>query len=205
MRASYAQRTVEPATRPVTVAEMRSHCRIGQGVGDFDAELAGAIDAAVGSIEDQTRRAIITQTWRAYISESWSENDPIALPRPRLQAVTSVEYRKEDDTWGTADAGSYRVRDWGDPATLWLKDGMAPSDVVGLDVASDSVWRVTYTAGYGDILDVPAALRAAIKLLAGHLFENREAVVIGSVGAFELPLGVQHLINPFRVPWGVNL
>jgi uncharacterized phiE125 gp8 family phage protein len=205
MRASFAQRTVEPATRPVTVAEMRAHCRIGQGVSDFDAELMAAVDAAVGSIEDQTRRAIITQTWRAHISECWSENDPIALPRPRLQSVTSVEYRKEDDTWAVADTGSYRVSGHGDPATLWLRDGLGPSDVADMDVRSDSVWRVTYTAGYGDIMSVPAALRAAVKLLAGHLFENREAVVIGNVTAVELPLGVQYLINPFRVPWGVNL
>ncbi|WIJ24231.1 head-tail connector protein [Devosia sp. RR2S18] len=45
--------------------------------------------------------------------------------------------------------------------------------------------------------DAPADLQEAILMKAAHLFENREAVLVG-VGAQELPLGYADLIAPHR-------
>jgi uncharacterized phiE125 gp8 family phage protein len=50
--------------------------------------------------------------------------------------------------------------------------------------------RVRWVAGTG----CPAPLKAAILLMVGHLFENREA----TGDATELPLGVAALISPWR-------
>ena len=47
-------------------------------------------------------------------------------------------------------------------------------------------------------LPLPPAVVAAILLLGGHLYENREAVVTGTI-ATALPLSVQFLVAPFRV------
>ena len=46
-----------------------------------------------------------------------------------------------------------------------------------------------------------AAIRAAVLLMAGHLFRNREAVT--AEAAKELPLGVTQLLWPHRVGLGV--
>lgn len=52
-----------------------------------------------------------------------------------------------------------------------------------------------------DPMVVNDAVRAAILLLVGHLFRNREAVVAESVT--ELPMGVHTLLWPYRVGLGV--
>lgn len=43
----------------------------------------------------------------------------------------------------------------------------------------------------------PADLREAVLLLASHLYENREAVLVG-VGAEALPFGYEHLVQAHR-------
>lgn len=45
---------------------------------------------------------------------------------------------------------------------------------------------------------ITKAIKAAMLLMAGHLYRNREAVTAGqSAGAVELPLGVQNLLWPY--------
>jgi len=48
-------------------------------------------------------------------------------------------------------------------------------------------------------------IRAAVLLIAGHLYRNREEVVIGTsaVGAVQLPVGAYTLLWPYRVGLGV--
>lgn len=45
---------------------------------------------------------------------------------------------------------------------------------------------------------VNASILAAVKLTLGHLFENREAVVTGTI-ATALPQGVPELLRPYRL------
>lgn len=51
---------------------------------------------------------------------------------------------------------------------------------------------------YGD--DVPEDLREAVRLLAAHLYENREASLVG-VTASTIPFGFDDLIRPHRPEW----
>ncbi len=64
----------------------------------------------------------------------------------------------------------------------------AAEEIVTTDIGADE--PVTYDSA-------PASLREAILLLAGHLYENREAVLVG-VGADVLPLGYDDLIRRHR-------
>lgn len=49
------------------------------------------------------------------------------------------------------------------------------------------------------------AIRAAVLLIAGHLYRNREEVVTGtsSVGAVQLPVGAHSFLWPYRAGLGV--
>jgi uncharacterized phiE125 gp8 family phage protein len=64
----------------------------------------------------------------------------------------------------------------------------------------DSV-KITYTAGsYGDGATVdtcPKLVKAAVLLLAAHLYENREATT--DLKLVELPIGVTRLLTPYKV------
>ncbi|MNC83029.1 hypothetical protein D3C75_1368070 [compost metagenome] len=45
-------------------------------------------------------------------------------------------------------------------------------------------------------------IKAACLLILGHLYANREDVVIGTI-ATELPKGSVALLTPHRIGWGV--
>ena len=58
-------------------------------------------------------------------------------------------------------------------------------------------YRATYPAGYagaGDVWAAPADIQQAVPLLVGHWFENREAAVVGAIGA-EVQLGLDWLLQ----------
>ncbi len=47
-----------------------------------------------------------------------------------------------------------------------------------------------------------APFKSACLLILGHLYANREDVVIGTI-ATDLPRGSQALLTPYRVGWGI--
>ncbi len=64
--------------------------------------------------------------------------------------------------------------------------------------------RIRYTAGYNGVLvtdggtgSLPGALAAAIKLMVGDLYQNRETVA-GQISAVPMSLTVDRLLSPFR-------
>ncbi|MGR2664279.1 head-tail connector protein [Chromobacterium haemolyticum] len=57
------------------------------------------------------------------------------------------------------------------------------------------------TAG-GNPMVVNFAIQAAILLTLGHLFMNREDVIVG-VSAIEMPRGSRDLLRPYRIIQGV--
>ena len=58
--------------------------------------------------------------------------------------------------------------------------------------------NVTFVAGYGGASAVPSSFKQAIQLLAGHWYENREAV--SEVAFKEVPFAVTCLLESER--WG---
>lgn len=79
------------------------------------------------------------------------------------------------------------ITDTTDDALLMHKIAAAEANL-NRDLAADD--PVTFATA-------PADLAEAILLLAGHLYENREAVLVG-VGAEALPLGYEHLVQAHR-------
>jgi len=69
-----------------------------------------------------------------------------------------------------------------------------PSDVADIETPMTIEFSAGYAAGAA-----PKPLVQAGLLMLGHLFRNREAVVLGG-GATELPLAFTRLCDPYRVP-----
>jgi uncharacterized phiE125 gp8 family phage protein len=125
------------------------------------------------------------------------ESMALRLPMPRLVSVTSITYL---DTYGdlqTLDPATYSVDINSQPARIvpsinltWpTTDYYMPGSV-----------QVTYVSGsYGDGVDVntcPRSIVAAILLMVGHLYENREAT--SQLALKTIPLGVDALLNAYR-------
>lgn len=181
-----------PVVEPVTTTELKAHLRV-DGT-DEDTLIASLGVAARQHVEEETRRALVTQTWVLKLDEFPGSGDAeIRLPRPPLQSVTSVQYVDGNGDTQTWSSSLYVVDTADTPGNISLAYGESwPSTR-----AQKNAVTITYVAGYGAASTVPDALKAAIKLLVGHYYVNREEAVTGTVVA---RLGaVDALLAPYRV------
>jgi len=182
-----------PAIEPVSLDEAKSHLRV-DGTDD-DNLITSLIAAARRWCEKFQRRAYITQTWELWL-DSWPEKNYIIIPRPPLQDVSSVKYYGTDDSEYTFDQANYFVDTKSEPGRVvlgykknWPSVTLRPANGV----------VVTFTAGYGDNAEkVPEEVKQAMKLLIGHWYEHREAVLAGIISK-EIEFAVRSLLWPDRV------
>lgn len=176
-----------PAAEPVTLAEARNHLRVDDP--SDDALIDGLVVAAREWAEAFTGRAMITQTWDYSITAWPSSGTPIVLPRSPLQSVTWVRYRDAADAVQTLDAASYLV----EPPLIDLAKGATwPT----LSAARAYPITIRIVAGYGDRNLVPQAVRQAILLIVGALYERRGADAVESA-----PGAARALLLPYRARW----
>ncbi|MBE3590004.1 MAG: phage head-tail connector protein [Firmicutes bacterium] len=181
-----------PASEPVTLAEAKLHLRV--DATDDDALISGLIRAAREHAEQILGRALMTQTLELGLDD-WPR-DEILLPMPPVQSVASISYTDAAGVVRTVDPASYVVDTASEPARVVLRWSYTwPADV--LQPQSGAI-RVRYVAGYQSAADIPQAIKAAILLHIGHLYENREAANIGNI-VTELPLAYRALLSPHRV------
>lgn len=183
-----------PTEEPLTTAEAKLHLRVDHS--DEDTLIDGLITAARLHIEQTVlRRALVTQTWDLYVP-AFPGSDELALPKPPLQSVSSVKYTPDGDSQATFNSSNYSTNLYAEPGYVKLNDGTSwPGDVL----EEVNGVQVTFVAGYGAAEDVPQPIKQAMLLLIGHLYENREQVVIAQgYNTIELPLGVAWLLQDYR-------
>ncbi len=196
-----------PPIEPVTIHEVKLHLRLDNN--DEDVLLAGLIQSARVRAEQYTRRAFINQTVRYTLDELpefhgsvtfertvWTA---VELPRPPFRELLAVTLYDDADQAQPIETRQYRISPGGDDATrLMLRDVpfiLAPRD--------HDVLEIDYTAGYGTRgIDVPDAIRAAIVMQVGALYEDREgAEQAAGAGPGEAPMPARcrQLLGPYRV------
>ena len=183
--------TVAPSAEPLSTAEAKSHLRV--DISDDDSLIDAQVEAARNYAEAFCRRAFITQTLVLWLDAFPAGNGEIILPRPPLQSVTSVSYTDVDGNAQTFASSKYIVDGKREPARItpaWNVDWPDTRAIV-------NAVSVTYVAGYGAASAVPEAIIRAIAFLVGHLYENRESVVIGTT-ASTVPQAVEYLLWPYR-------
>jgi len=177
----------------VTLAEMKEQMRVDHD--DDDALITSQIAAATGYLDGKNGvlgRCLLTSEW-TYQTDGFYGWMP--LPFPDVSAV-AVTYIDPDGAEQTIDPALFEIVARSSETLLRLKpDFTAPA----LDTSLAEPVKVTFMAGYGAAAsDVPASLVQAVKLLAAHWYENREAVTAGGEMA-DLPLGVRAIIAPYRM------
>lgn len=179
-----------PSTTPITVDEARAQVELFDAA--HDAKLSAMIAGAVSHLDGVTGvlgRALIEQEWELTLDGFPSLL--LVLPLPPLLEITSITYTDPAGVVQTLLSSSYVV-EAGDPGYIipvfggrWPATRSEPGAV-----------RIRFTAGYGATAAlVPAALRSALLLMVGDLFENREAQVAGPLASNPT---VDNLLFPFR-------
>lgn len=193
---------VEGPTMPVvSLDEMKLHLNVDH---DNHNDLIEAITAAATEEVDGIAgigRALVDQTWDLYLEEFGSE--PIEIPLPPLIEVESVKYYDSDNALQTLVADTYyEVIGAGghSPARLALKNTQSWPSLY----SREEPVIVRFRAGYVDLSGspqsgaVPFKIVAAIKLIAGTLYLQRETIVIGQT-VVAVPGAAANLLSKFRV------
>lgn len=177
-----------PTVEPVSIEEAKAHLRLDHNYEDV--WLMTAIAAAREDAETFTGRALAEQTLELRL-DRWPAVDELWLPRPPVTAVSWVKYTNELGAQSTLAAETYLVDAGPQAARLRLRVGQAWPGVV----LQAGGLVVRYTAGYPV---VPARVKQAILMMVGHLYENREATLVGTIVA-TMPFSVERLLYPLRV------
>jgi len=182
-----------PASEPITTAEAKSHLRV--DFADDDTLIAALVTAARQMFEELNGRALFTQTWKLTL-DRWPASGRIELPRPPLVSVTSIKYIDSAGVESTFSSGDYVVETGRTPGRVslgydksWPTATLRPASPI----------TITYVAGWTTTAAIPERYKAAIKLLVGHWYENREAIITSGAMPKALPLGFESIVLMDRV------
>lgn len=181
---------VEPPAPVVAWTDIDAHLKL-DGDGDQQAEVEAMIAAATANIdgpEGWLGRAIGPQTLEVRL-EPFTEQSLI-LPYPPVIEIVAIEYLDTDNQVQTLAEDAYELM------------GRCVVPAFGVNwptmLPRREALRVRYRAGYPEL---PAPIRAAILLMVGDLYRNRETVATGVSSPSVIPMSttVTRLLGPFRV------
>lgn len=196
---------VVTADEPITLAEARLHLRVdaygSPPESDDDEWITAQIPAAREYCERELGRALAPRTLEVgtnafpAVAVDRTAGKAFTLPFGPVTSVTSVIYTDSDGVDQTLDSAGYALDPYATPSRVVLTYG---STWPAARASLNSV-RIRYVTGYVDAVEsplrpiLPRQARAAILLMLGHLYENREAT--GTDKLLELPLGVMSLLE----------
>lgn len=138
----------------------------------------------------------------------WPGDSGIPLRTGPVTGVSSITYVDSAGATQTLADDQYVLDDFTQPATLFPAYG-----VNGWPAARDqpNAVRIQFVAGYSPTSGsppadtIPRSLRAALLLMVGHLYENREETTRGEGGATllnQIPLGINALVQAYTIRRG---
>ena len=192
--ATVLRQVAAPSVEPIVLLEAKAHLKVETTA--EDALIQGWIVAARQHVEAITGRAMLPQDWELRLSGFPGHCEPIELPLPPCISLLSIS------TYDAAGAATVL------PAEGWQLDAPAGDFATPALVYAASAWptsvagvrgavRIRYRAGYANPSVVPAPLKAAMFLLIGDFFENREGSQNRNLQANP---AVDRLLAPYRLP-----
>jgi uncharacterized phiE125 gp8 family phage protein len=178
-------------TELVSITELKTQLRI--DASDEDAYLPGLITAAREYCENFTGRTIGTKTLEGILDDFPCEG--IYLFDSPVQSITSIKYIDSDGTENTWNSIYYVSNLDIIPERIYPAYGQSWPAYTPYPTGSV---RITYQAGHTSS-NLPEAIKQAILLVAGDLYENREAT--SEKRAYELPFSVRALLMPYKIRW----
>jgi len=161
---SSALKVVTAATDTcVSLTEAKLHLKV-ENTTD-DSLITVLIKAAQEAVEAYTNRVLMSTTFDLQLDEI--KDCEIELPAAPVSSVTSVKYYDESNSEQTLASGNY-----------FYSINQEPMEIEFITVPGYYTQRfdavtVRFVAGYANAAAVPNALKQAVLLLVGDLYENR--------------------------------
>ena len=213
--------TSGPAVEPITLTELKASLRVTSTA--EDTLLTQYITDAREMVERITSRKLINQTLIGYAKtfdrqdngdDAWWEGyrmGPMSLLTGKLShiefdhgpvsSITSVYYVDLYNAETLYDSANYYLEGYDNdllPRMVFNSNAHAPGSLRFGDP-----WKLTYVAGYGaSAANVPADIRRAIIMLAGHLWGNRGACGGATQCADEC--GASGLLSRYKLKYALS-
>jgi uncharacterized phiE125 gp8 family phage protein len=200
-----------PEEEPIDLETAMNHLGITLDDRTQDAKINRSIAAARAYCENYLGRKLAPQTvemafggmsqpttaptyWQPLALNPWPDSgNVIELPFGPVSSVESVKYYDAAGDLQTMDSADYVLAD----DTISLASGASWPTVA----ERRNAIQVRYIAGFTHPDDSPSPyplppdLHAAMLLMLGHYYENREAVVVSSATATEVPMAARNIMD----------
>lgn len=189
-------RTSPPASMPVSLADAKAHLHV--ETTDEDPIIRAFVESATQHLDGFSGtlgRCLIDQEWRVSMS-GFPSAGLLRLPLAPLASspAIAVTYFDSANAAQTLSPLVYQVAEDDLSPLLHLASGYSwPSTWERVDAVT-----VTATYGYGAADHVPAPIKAAILMMVGDLFQNREAALSNKLIVNPT---VARLLAPYRRVW----
>lgn len=207
------KQTAAPTSEQITLADAVQHLRLDLDGGSpwpEESWLQTAIAASREAVEAYTGLLLAPQEVElglAGFPVDWHWGDVrqpgVSLLTGPLLGVLGITYRDADDVEQELIDADFDVDDFARPPVLYPAFGVSWPAVSGARNCIRIRCRMGYTTrdGSPDDHPLPAALRHAMLLMLGHLYENRENTT--ELKLIELPLGARSLCEGSIIRLGV--
>lgn len=197
--------TAQPIAEPLTIEE----CRLHLNVDPLDIDVSHPDDAMIMALQGAAREwcedfsglSLAVKTYEMALDVF--PNDEIRLPSPPIVEVVSIKYLDTDFVEQILPNDQYTIDSYQRPG--WVMPAYGTNWPATAPVAN--AVKITYRSGFavpGDDVEIdalPFVERAAMCLVMGHLYRNRETTVEKALT--EIPYGAEALLRPRRVLLGM--
>ena len=161
-------RTLGPASEPVTTAEAKDHLELSASDTTHDSKVGRAITAAREQFEADTGYVCITQTYTVSFDCFPSSGDSVYLPVRPAASISSITYYDINNASQTLATSVYGLDT--SSREVYLKYNQEWPDVT----EQHNGCVITCTAGFGAASNVPALIKSAVLLQVGKWFYQRD-------------------------------
>lgn len=152
--------------------------------------------AAIIMAERYTGHSLVRTAHQVYVNR-WpqaEEGNSLVLPIYPVHSITKVEYMADGD-WEELEAGAYTADLVSKPCRLRIVAPQAADPDVEMPI------RITMDAGM-DYSAIPESARSGMLMLVGHLYANREDVVVAG-DSTAMPHGGEWFFEEMRIIYPV--
>lgn len=186
-----AYKVVTPATsNPITLTEAKTHLKVDTTADDTF--ITNLIKSATSSAQEYTNRFFIATTIQQ-VGDKWE--DISNLLKSPVASVTNIKYVNPSDSLQTLSTDVYFVDDVNKPARIGLKPNQSFPEIIDRLNAVQVNYVVGLAAGPDE---VDEGIRQALLLTIGNWYQNRQAVVTGTI-ATELPMNAKFLLDQYKI------
>lgn len=179
----------QPTLEPIELDEAKAHLRVEHT--SEDAMINLMIEAARHHVEGETGRRLLPTQFTAYANLFSDEMELL----PNLISVEAIRYLDTDNTQQTLATSVYKVDKTDYSGKVYLAYNQSWPDTY----EEVNAVEIDFTVGMAATQEaVPGALKAAMLLIVGHLYENREATTYGTA-LTALPMGVDALLKQYTI------